>query len=103
MLGGDVGEGMFGEGYEGDVAFEPPAPFMAARCDEDSTALSAALDGSSPCSTTPRSWLVCKCDGDVFFGVVPSMIFLVEYCRFIPPPDWPPADDEGAGGDIVVS
>jgi hypothetical protein len=30
LVGGDVGDGMFGEGYDGDEAERPP-PFMAAR------------------------------------------------------------------------
>jgi hypothetical protein len=85
-VGGEVGEGMFGEGYDGDDAL-PPDPFMAAKCDDDITALSAALDGSRVCSTIDRSWFVCRCVGDVALGVVPSMIFLVEYCRFSPAAD----------------
>src|SRR3569833_3122454 len=100
VVGGDVGDGMFGEGY-GDVLEGWPDPFMAARCDDDSTALSAALEGSKVCSTIIRSCVVCRWVGDVVLGVVPSMIFLVEYCllRGFGPVD----DGVGAGGDIVAS
>jgi hypothetical protein len=82
-VGGEVGDGMFGEGYEGDEEL-PGFPFIAARWDEERTALSAALEGSRVCSTMDRSWLVCKWVGDVALGVVPSIILLVEYVRFKP-------------------
>lgn len=77
---------------------------MTARWDDDNTALSAAFEGSKVCSTIDLSWVVCKCVGDVFGTLPCSIIFLVEYCLFKPPPDWPPAvDGVGAGGDIVAS
>jgi hypothetical protein len=58
-VGGDVGDGMFGEGYDGDVEL-PEVPFIAAKCADDRTACSAALVGSSVCSTKERLWLVCR-------------------------------------------
>lgn len=101
-VGGEVGDGMLGEGYEGEAAL-PPVPFMAARCVDDRTARSAALAGSRVCSAMDRSWLVCRCVGEVAFGVVPSMICFVEYWRFSPALDWPTVDGVGAGGDSVLS
>jgi hypothetical protein len=53
-VGGEVGDGIFGEGNEGDCEL-PAVPFTAARWDEERTALSAALEGSSVCSTIDRS------------------------------------------------
>src|SRR5438876_1552701 len=53
-VGGEVGDGIFGEGYDGDTVLELD-PFTAARCDDDSTALSAALAGSSVCTMIDRS------------------------------------------------
>lgn len=44
-----MGEGMFGDGYPGET--ELPTPFIAARWDDDMTALSAAPEGSRVCST----------------------------------------------------
>lgn len=52
-MGGEVGEGWFGEGYPGDTASCPL--FIAARCDEDNTALSAAAAGSNACSINDLS------------------------------------------------
>lgn len=53
-VGGEVGEGWFGDGCPGDVdGWEPP--FIAARCEEDKTALSAALAGSRACSISDLS------------------------------------------------
>lgn len=59
-MGGEVGDGdgWFGEGYPGE--FEGCDPFIAARCDEDKTARSAAFAGSSACSIRDRSWVVGK-------------------------------------------
>lgn len=98
-VGGDVGEGMFGEGYEGDADC-PAFPFMAARWDDDMTARSAALVGSRVCSAIVLSWVAWV--GEAFFGVVPMTIFLVEYWRFMAPADWL-AGGVGAGGGMVGS
>jgi hypothetical protein len=69
---GEVGDGILGDGYPGDVDWL--FPFMAARCDEDMTARSAALDGSRVCSAIDLSCTGCV--GDVFLGVAPIRIFL---------------------------
>jgi hypothetical protein len=55
--GGEVGDGVgwLGERCPGDVAVPPP--FMAARCEEERTALSAAFAGSRACSIKDFSWL----------------------------------------------
>ena len=74
---------------------------MAARCEEDRTALSAALAGSSACSISDLSCVVGRYVGDEFFGVESRNSFLVENFRlrglfeFI-------EDGVGAGGDIVL-
>lgn len=47
-VGGEVGEGIFGEGWPGEVA--GCEPFIALRLDEESTARSAALAGSKAVS-----------------------------------------------------
>jgi len=100
VVGGDVGDGMFGE-YDGDETVWP-FPFMAARCDEERTALSAALAGSNVCSIIDRSWLGCV--GEVAFCAgPPSAIFLVEYCRFRAALDGPAVDGVAAGGEMIVS
>lgn len=52
-VGGDVGDGILEEGYDGDTVLELE-PLTAAKCDDDRTALSAALDGSSVCSMIDR-------------------------------------------------
>jgi len=101
VVGGEVGEGMFGDGYDGDTELDIE-PFKAERCEDDSTALSAALAGSSVCSTIERSWAVWRCDGEVVFGAGPSIIFLVEYCRFRLL-GGPAVDGVGTGGGIVAS
>ena len=90
---GDVGEGIFGEGYEMElVCWEP------ARCCEFMTALSAALVGSSVCSAIVLS---CEgCVGEAFLGVAPIRILRCEYCRLGAPPD-DPGGGVGAGGDSV--
>lgn len=89
---------MFGE-WPGEVA-PCEDPFMAARCDEDNTALSAAFAGSNACSIIDLSWTFCwRCVGEAFFGVDPKNSFLVE--NFLAnPPDWL-RDGVATGGDIV--
>lgn len=87
---------MFGEGCADD---DWPEPFIAARCDDDMTALSAALEGSSVCSAMDLSWATWV--GEAFFGVAPMRILRCEYCRFTPGPE--PGGGVGAGGDIVAS
>ena len=94
-----MGEGMFGEGYDGDTELEP---FMF-RWGVERTALSAALAGSRVCSTMERSCAVWRCDGEVVFGAGPSMIFLVEYWRFRFAPGGPVVEGVGAGGGMVAS
>lgn len=84
-VGGEVGEGILGDGYPGDVAGCEP-PFEALRCDEERTALSAALDGSKAVSMSERSgMLCCRCVGEAFFGVEPRKSFFVENFRESPP------------------
>lgn len=85
MFGGDVGEGIFIDGYEGDVA-DGTRPLIAKWLD-DITALSAALEGSRVCSASDLSCAVWRCVGEVAFGVVPNMIFFVDHWRLRPPPD----------------
>jgi len=97
-VGGDVGDGMFGGGKMGDVLC--PEPLTAARWDEESTARSAALVGSSVCSTRERSWVVWRWVGELFLGMDPSASFLVENWRRRPPVDWLD-EGVGAGGDSV--
>lgn len=98
-VGGEVGEGMLGDGYEGEDEPCPP-PFIAARCDDDKTARSAALAGSRVVSAIDLSCVVCV--GEAFLGVVPMTIFLVEYWRFMAFADWP-GGGVGAGGEMVAS
>lgn len=98
-VGGEVGDGIFGEEYEGEGAPWPP-PFMAARWDEDKTARSAALAGSSVVSAIVLSCVGCV--GDAFLGVVPMRILRVEYWRLTDPMD-ERGGGVGAGGDITGS
>ncbi len=83
VVGGEVGDGILGEGYEGEVAVAEELPFIGPRCpdicEEERTALSAADAGSRVCSMIALSWVTAV--GEAVFGGA-SMIFLVEYCRF---------------------
>ena len=75
---------------------------MAARCEEDNTALSAALEGSRVCSTRGRSWAVCKWVGELAgLGVDPMTGFLVEGYRLSPEEEDCVEDGVGAGGEMV--
>lgn len=88
-----------GEGWPGDNDCEPL--FMALRCEEDRTARSAALAGSSGCSIKDLSWPDCRLNvGEAFLGVDSRKSFFVENFRESPP-DWL-EDGVGAGGDIVL-
>lgn len=92
-----MGDGWFGEGYPGDVdGWEPP--LIAARCEDERTARSAALAGSRACSISDLSWLGCIYVGEAFFWLSKNS-FLVENFRDRPP-DWL---DEGvcAGGEMA--
>lgn len=75
---------------------------MAARCDDDMTALSAALDGSSVCSDIIR-WSCVACVGELFFGVAPIKIRRWEYCRLMPLSPGRAPGGVGAGGERVDS
>lgn len=96
---GEVGEGMLGEGYE-DPGFWPE-PFIAARCDDDKTARSAALAGSKVCSAIVLSCVGCV--GELPLVVAPISIFLCEYDRMTPGPGPWPGGGVGAGGEMVGS
>jgi hypothetical protein len=74
---------------------------MAAKCEDDRTALSAAFAGSSACSINDLSCGVCRYVGDEFLGVESRNSFFVENFRDNPPPDGSD-DGVGAGGDIVL-
>jgi hypothetical protein len=76
-------------------------PFIAARCDEDRTALSAAFAGSRACSIKEFSWPDWRYVGDELFCPPSKKSFLVEYFRDTPTPDWP-VEGVGTGGDMVV-
>lgn len=83
----------------GDVA--PCVPFMAARCVEESTARSAALEGSSVVSAIDLSCVVCV--GEAFLGVAPIRILLCEYWRFTLLPVEAADGGVEAGGDMLAS
>jgi len=103
VVGGEVGDGMFGDGYDGDGALMLD-PFMP-RCDDGSTALSAAPAGSRVCSAMEWLWVVCIWVGeDAALGGRSSMILLVEYLRDrLLLPGVPAVDGVGAGGDMLAS
>lgn len=73
-------------------------PFIAARCEEDNTARSAADAGSSACSIIDRS--CCIWVGDAFFGVDPRKNCFVENLRLSPLAACV-NEGVGTGGEIV--
>jgi hypothetical protein len=78
-------------------------PFKAAKCDDESTARSAAAAGSNACSIVGLSCaFCCKSVGDEFFGVDPRKSFLVENFLDNPPLDCDCVEDGvGAGGEMI--
>lgn len=67
-VGGEVGEGMLGEGCPEEM----PPPFRAERCEEERTARSAAAEGSSAVSIMERSCIDWpRWVGEAFLGVSP--------------------------------
>jgi len=73
---------------------------MAARWDDDRTALSAAFVGSNACSIKDLSCVVGRYVGEAFFGVESRNSFLVE--NFLDNPELEFMDEGvGAGGEMV--
>lgn len=73
---------------------------MAAKCEDDRTALSAAFAGSNACSINDRSCAGCRNVGDEVFGVDSRKSFLVE--NFLARLELDCKEEEvGAGGDMV--
>lgn len=68
---GEVGDGILGDGYLGDVDWL--FLFMVVRCDEDMMVCLVVLDGLRVCFVI--DFLCMGCVGDVFLGVVLIRIF----------------------------
>lgn len=99
VVGGEVGEGMFGDGYFGEM--ELFMLFIVVRWDDDMIVLFVVFEGLRVCLIREGLCVVWRWVGDVVFGVVLSLIILVEYFFDRLLLYWLVDDGVGVGGDRV--